>query len=256
MIPLLLSQCTFFLNGCVMRVMRVIVMVVAVAMLLGQAGAQEAPMAKPMMVSEAKLPKGFPSPGPIGEVIVKTYPAHRLARVKLAGEKNDTHKRDGKNSGGSDNGMFMQLFRHISRNDISMTAPVEMVWTADPLAPLDGTTVPDASQNKPQSMAFLYGNETIGTPGTDPQDPRVVVEDIPETKVLSIGLRGGYGTSTLDRGLEKLRAWLAMHPEWTAAAAPRTLGYNSPFVPNILKYSEVQIPIAPVAAPGPPHPGQ
>ena len=68
----------------------------------------------------------------------------------------------------------------------------------------------------------------------------------------AIGLRGGYGPGTLDRGLEKLRAWLAMHPEWTATAAPRTLGYNSPFVPNILKYSEVQIPIAPKAALGRP----
>jgi len=121
-------------------------------------------------------------------------------------------------------------------------------------------TPPDAkpavSGKKPESMAFLYGSETNGTLGADPQDPRVVVEDIPETKVLSIGLRGGYGPGTLDRGLEKLRAWLAMHPEWTAAAAPRTLGYNSPFVPNILKYSEVQIPIAPRAALGPPHPDQ
>ena len=39
-------------------------------------------MARPMMISEAKLPVGFPPPGPVGEVIVKTYPAHRLARAK------------------------------------------------------------------------------------------------------------------------------------------------------------------------------
>ncbi len=239
--------------------MRVILMAVTVAILPGQARAQEAPMAKPMMVSEAKLPQGFPSPGPVGEVIVKTYPAHRLARVKLAGQTADAQNR-GDPNGGGDNGMFMQLFRHISRNDISMTAPVEMVWTAIPFVPSDVETRPDAkpavSGKKPESMAFLYGSETIGTLGADPQDPRVVVEDIPETKVLSIGLRGGYGPGTLDRGLEKLLGWLAMHPEWTATAAPRTLGYNSPFVPNILKYSEVQIPIAPRAAPGPPHPDQ
>jgi len=74
--------------------------------------AQEVPMARPMMISEAKLPVGFPAPGPVGEVIVKTYPAHRLARVRA--ERNN------------DNGMFMQLFRHIERQEIAMTAPVEM----------------------------------------------------------------------------------------------------------------------------------
>ena len=39
-------------------------------------------MSRPMMISEAKLPVGFPPPGPVGAVIVKTYPAHRLARVR------------------------------------------------------------------------------------------------------------------------------------------------------------------------------
>ena len=54
---------------------------------------------KPMMISEARLPDGFPGPGPVGEVITKTYPAHRLARVRGGGGGND--------------GSFMKLFRHI-----------------------------------------------------------------------------------------------------------------------------------------------
>lgn len=62
----------------------------------------------PMMFSEAKLPRDYPAPGPVNEVIVKTYPTHRLARV--TGEVGD-------------NSMFMRLFRHIERNDIAMTAP-------------------------------------------------------------------------------------------------------------------------------------
>jgi hypothetical protein len=41
----------------------------------------------------------------------------------------------------------------------------------------------------------------------------------------------------------------AVHPEWVAAGPPRTLAYNSPFVPGVLKYAEVQIPV--VAAPKP-----
>ena len=174
-------------------------------------------MARPMMISEAKLPVGFPPPGPVGAGIVKTYPAHRLARVRA--ERNN------------DNGMFMQLFRHIERHEIAMTAPVEMVWQGD------------ASKN-PESMAFLYRSGEIGAPGADPQDGRVMVEDIPEIKVVSLGLRGAYGRETADKGLEKLRAWLAAHPEWQPAGAPRTLAYNSPLVPNFLKYAEIQLPIA------------
>lgn len=166
---------------------------------------------RPMMVSEASLPKDFPEPGPVGEVIVKTYPAHRLARATAGAD--------------GDNGTFMKLFRHIKRNDIAMTAPVQMDGNRD-------------------SMAFLYATPDLGAAGADPEDPAVVVEDIPEMVVVSVGVRGGYSKATLEKGVVQLRDWLARHPEWQSAGPPRTLGYNSPFVPGFLKYSEVQIPVA------------
>jgi effector-binding domain-containing protein len=180
---------------------------------------QEANVQRPWMFSEAKLPEGFPAAGPVDEVIVKTYPAHRLARVRTEGD---------------DNGMFMKLFRHIERNEIKMTAPVEMSWQ-------------QAADKEPVAMAFLYATPSIGTPGADPEDPRVVVEDIPEIKVVSIGLRGGYDQATFNRGAKRLEAWLTEHPEWKAAGDLRTLAYNSPFVPGFAKYSEVQLPLEPAA---------
>jgi hypothetical protein len=166
--------------------------------------------ARPMLVSEANLPAGFPAPGAVGAVIVKTYPAHRLARATVGKD--------------SDNAMFMKLFNHIKRNDIAMTSPVQM----------DGNR---------ESMAFLYATPDLGTPGADPKDPAVVVEDIPETTVVSVALRGSYSKATAEKGIQQLRDWLTAHPEWKEAGPPRTLGYNSPFVPSFLKYSEVQIPI-------------
>jgi hypothetical protein len=193
---------------------------------------QEAAVQRPWMFSEARLPEGFPAPGPVNEVIVKTYPAHRLARVRA--------------DGGS-NGMFMKLFRHIERNEIAMTAPVEMSWQqAEPAKAAE--PVP-AVGKEPVAMAFLYGKPSIGAAGADPEDPRVVVEDIPEINVVSIGLRGGYEKATFDRGAKALQSWLAIHPEWKATGDLRTLAYNSPFVPGLAKYSEVQIPIEPTAAP-------
>lgn len=175
------------------------------------------------MVSEAKLPAGFPPPGPVGEVIVKTYPAHRLARTTT--------------ESGGDNGMFMRLFRHIERNDIAMTAPVTMGWSGEP-----------ARRRGPESMAFLYETPDLGEAGRDPADAAVVVEDVPEATVASIGLRGSYGEATFRKGTERLDAWLAEHPEWQAAGPPRMLAYNSPFVPGFLKYAEVQQPLQPAPA--------
>lgn len=175
--------------------------------------AEEKKVSSPMLVSEANQPKGFPAPGVVGKVIVKTYPSHRLARVE--------------DNAGSDNSMFMKLFNHIKRNDIAMTSPVQM------------------GENR-KSMAFLYGTSELGLPGPDPKDPSVIVEDIPEIQVISVGLRGSYSKTTTEKGIKLLREWLASHPEWKESGSPRTLGYNSPFVPSFLKYSETQIPISPV----------
>jgi hypothetical protein len=60
-----------------------------------------------------------------------------------------------------------------------------------------------------------------------------------------LGVRGSYREERFADFTAKLEAWLLTHPEWVAAGPPRTLAYNSPFVPGVLKYAEVQIPIAP-----------
>ena len=204
--------------------MRIAVALATIALGLVSPASAEDAVRKPMMISEAKLPAGFPGPGPVGEVVVKTYPAHRLARVR---------------SGGGDrgnDGSFMKLFRHIERNEIAMTAPVEME-----MAVADG----GGAAPRTASMAFLYGSAETGTPGPDPADPNVVVEDVPELTVVSLGVRGSYREARFAEFTARLEAWLEKHPEWVAAGPPRTLAYNSPFVPGVLKYAEVQLPITP-----------
>lgn len=67
-------------------------------------------MKSPFMFKEAKLPKDFPPPGPVGQIIVKDYPAYRLARVRSGKE----------GVSGGPNAMFNPLFNHIKRNDIPM----------------------------------------------------------------------------------------------------------------------------------------
>ncbi|MCC6679446.1 MAG: heme-binding protein [Phycisphaeraceae bacterium] len=165
---------------------------------------------------EAKLPAGWPEFTPVGQIQIKQYPAYREAIIT-------TDQTDA-----SPNAMFRPLFEHISKNDIAMTAPVDVTYTQT-----DG-------HPQMRSMSFLYDIPDRGPTG---EAGAVQVRDVPPAEVISIGSRGGYNDSTLTRGLAKLHAWLAEHPAYEAAGPPRYLGYNSPFIPYFWKYSEVQIPI-------------
>ena len=180
-------------------------------------------MKRPLMFREAKLPVGFPAPGPVGEIIVKEYPAYRMARITRG---------EGGVQGGP-NVMFRPLFNHIKRNDIRMTAPVEMGYP-EHVEPGEGAT----------SMAFLYGEPSWGTSGADAADQRVVVEDVPAMTVVSIGIRGGYTDANFEKAISKLNAWVQQRAdEVRVAGPPRYLAYNSPFVLGFLKYGEVQLPV-------------
>ena len=190
-------------------------------------------MKQPFLFREAKLPQAFPPPSPVGEVVIQNYPPARLARVRAveAGRS------------GSPNDMFGPLFNHIKRNDIAMTAPVEIEYAAASSTPLDGSAQ-GPTQRRSASMAFVYADPSLGRAGPDPADGRVVVEDVPALTVLSVGMRGGYTERNLAAGLEKLEAWMAANPgRLRAVGPPRYLAYNSPFVPGFLKFGEVQLPV-------------
>ena len=173
---------------------------------------------------EASTPDGWPQLTPVNSIEVKTYPAYREA-VVTADEAavNET--------GGSQNDMFRQLFKHIQKNDISMTAPVDMTY--------------QASDEKPQlrSMAFLYDVPQRGE--LDEKGP-IVVRDVPARQVVSIGVRGRYSDEHFDEASKQLQNWIMRQDEYQTTGPPRYLGYNSPFVPFFWRYGEVQIPVKPV----------
>lgn len=177
-------------------------------------------------ILEAKLPAGYPAPTPLHQIEVKQLPACRLARVEM-----DRPGRTGENSS------FYSLFNHIKRNDIAMTAPVEIEYGER------GTT--DAAR----SMAFLYRSTELGTVGEDPRDPHVQVIDVPELTVLSIGCRGEMNDQAVAAAEQKLNQWLQENADrYTQSGPLRKLGYNSPFMPSFLKYFEVLLPVTPVDA--------
>lgn len=169
---------------------------------------------------EADLPEGFPTPTPVREVELKTYPVYRIARADM--------------KGGSDNGAFWQLFQHIKKNDIPMTAPVEMTY--------------DESGDE-IDMAFMYEYAAQGSAGPDGS---VDVMNIEPMLVASLGCRGRSSDAAVEDAREQLTRWIASRADLEVAGPLRQFGYNSPMVPNSRRYFEVQIPVRKVGDERPP----
>lgn len=167
-------------------------------------------------IHEAKRPPGWPVLTPVGEVQVKEYPSYREAVV--TSEVGDSKQ----------GVMFRELFSHIKKNDIAMTAPVNMTY--------------DPSDDKPvmRSMAFLYD---VPERGDVVAEGKVIVRDVGTRQVVSVGVRGSYSDDPFDAALGKLKSWLDAQQKYAADGPPRYLGYNSPFVPFFWRYGEVQIPV-------------
>ena len=147
--------------------------------------------------------------------LVCGYPAYRAARVTTA------------DVGQLDDSMLGALFDHIKKNDISMTAPVEM-------------TYPDPGA-EPVDMALMYCEPTMGQTGAD---GAVEVVDLPAMTVVSVALRGSYSEKNVQEAAEELRGYIGGRGEELEVSGPvRLLGYNSPFVPWFMRVAAVQTPV-------------
>ena len=163
---------------------------------------------------EAPVPAGFPAPSPVGVVEIKKLPVYRMAKVANSG------------MGGNN---FFTLFNHIKKNSIEMTAPVEM------------TMAEKNGKYTESSMAFLYQETTLGKVG--PQG-NVAVLDTTECTVVSVGMRGSPSSENIESARRWLLEKIKTTPEaYEIAGELKVMGYNSPFMPEKLRYYEVQLPL-------------
>ena len=163
---------------------------------------------------EAPVPAGFPAPTPVGVVEIKKLPVYRMAKVANSG------------MGGNN---FFTLFNHIKKNNIEMTAPVEMTMTEK------------NGKYTESSMAFLYQETTLGKVG--PQG-NVAVLDTTECTVVSVGMRGSPSSENIDSARRWLLEKIKTTPQaYEIAGELKVMGYNSPFMPEKLRYYEVQLPL-------------
>ncbi|MBY0326589.1 MAG: heme-binding protein [Gemmataceae bacterium] len=163
---------------------------------------------------EAPVPAGFPAPSPVGVVEIKKLPVYRMAKVANSG------------LGGNN---FFTLFNHIKKNNIEMTAPVEMTMTEK------------NGKYTESSMAFLYQETSLGKVG--PQG-NVAVLDTTECTVVSVGMRGSPSSENIESARRWLLEKIKNSPEaYEIAGELKVMGYNSPFMPEKLRYYEVQLPL-------------
>jgi hypothetical protein len=170
---------------------------------------------------EAEVPEGFPEFTPVHHIEVKTLPEYRMARATMVATQQP-----------GENGAFWKLFSHIKRNNIAMTAPVQMDYTGS------------AENAEVASMAFLYGSLRIGASGSAAAENGVEIVDIPEQEVVCIGVRGQMKGDAVETAHRALLKWLASHDSEFRVSGPlRRMGYNSPFIPSDRAFFEVQIPV-------------
>lgn len=172
--------------------------------------------------ASAPLPEGFPPPTPDRQIEIKLYPQYRAATVQVTGNLADAPAQG-----------FGPLFRHISNNDISMTAPVE---TRYPAETLEQEPVVEGEA----AVSFLYRSLDIV-----PQEiaQSIQVENMPAMMVVSLGKRGGYAYENYADGIQQLQAWLAANPDYAIAGPPRRFFYDGPYIPDYFKRSDIQIPV-------------
>ena len=170
--------------------------------------AREAPEERQRYVDEAPLPAGWPDPGPYDRVSEKRYPAYRAAFTDGKGETS----------------AFWTLFLHIKKNDIPMTAPVEMPMKLDD----DGL-----SQS---GMAFLYENGKVEPRKRDGN--KVEIRDVPAARVLSFAWQGDDSKKNVAHAREQLEAELTRRD--LDSDGFRLLGYNGPGTPREERTWELQ----------------
>lgn len=175
----------------------------------GAQGASEV-SAKPEYVAEAPLPKGWPKPGPYNEVSLKRFPAYRVAYT------------DAFSSGFA----FWRLFRHIKREGIPMTSPVEM-----------GMKEKGSKGEKlgMKSMGFLYQDEEVGKLGKDGK--KIEVRDVPAMQAFSYTWQGDKNGTTMQKA--KLALDEAVQKAGLRSEDYRVMGYNGPRTPDAKKTWEM-----------------
>ena len=101
-----------------------------------------------------------------------------------------------------------------------------------------GYALAAAARDAGARVILVSGPVIIPAPGN------VEVVDVSKETVVAIGVRGKRTASTVASAVSRIDAWLAEQPENIERDGPvRVMAYNSPFIPERMRFHEVQIPV-------------
>ena len=120
------------------------------------------------------------------------------------------------------NGLFRTLFGYISEHDLSMTTPVE-------------------AEIEPGKMRFFVGDKDAAK--KRPNTGKVEVINLDPITVVAIGIRGSYNIENFQNHEKLLLTWIDENPDYEISGSAYAVYWDGPFIPWLLKRSEVHLPI-------------
>ena len=171
---------------------------------------------RPMIVAEVFVQGDLDTAGKTGSRLVKDY-------IFREGEQ--------ENAAANQNG----------RESISMTVPVTMEKTPEKISMTVPVTMESSGGSRYRLHFVMPSKYTLQTL-PKPADPRVTLREVPAQKVAAIRFSKFSTESTIAEQTTLLQAWIAQQG-LKAAGKPQFARYDPPFVPPLLRRSEILIAV-------------
>ncbi len=155
---------------------------------------------------------------------VREYLPCVLAEVKVSAEYSS-----------ATSSAFGRLFKYISQGNknsekIAMTAPVIAAQKNE------------KSDKNEWFVSFVMPSGSTYGKMPDPNDPQVVLREIPAQSCVALPFRGKAGQELSDKKIKELRA-LAAQADISLSEETRICRFDPPFKPGFMQYNEIVIPL-------------
>lgn len=165
---------------------------------------------------------------------LRRYEPHLIAETVVDGDFDEAGSK-----------AFSRLFKYISgnnqsREEVKMTAPVGQGAASEKI---DMTSpVGQQRENDQWAVSFMmpasYSLETL----PEPQDPMVVLRQVPARHIAAIRYSGFWSEKTYLLNKAKLDAWIK-EKGLTVVGKSVWARYNAPFTPWFMRRNEVLVPV-------------
>jgi hypothetical protein len=171
-----------------------------------------------------------------GAFELRNYSGHLLAETAVDGTLEDAGDK-----------AFNRLFGYISgKNSVQHTLPMTSPVSQMPLSQKISMTAPVGQQRQGEQwlVSFMMPAEYTMASLPKPDDPLVVLREVPARRVAAVRYSGFWSESGYLKNKAALQNWMGQQ-SLVAAAEPIWARYNAPFVPWFLRRNEVLIPVMP-----------